>query len=104
MSRISPIGLLYFYKIPTNIYFCQAFLESGRCAFKIILLYFVTLMFYTLIITVRNDISNVREEKKNGTFSDNLISAALLHNVCEDCAIPVSELPVNQETQAEKWF
>lgn len=34
-----------------------------------------------------------------GLDDDNLISAALLHDVCEDCGIAASELPVNQETQ-----
>ena len=34
-----------------------------------------------------------------GLDDDNLISAALLHDVCEDCGISADELPVNRETQ-----
>ena len=34
-----------------------------------------------------------------GLHSDNLVSAALLHDVCEDCDIKVEELPVNEETR-----
>lgn len=34
-----------------------------------------------------------------GLNSDNLVSAALLHDVCEDCNIKVEELPVNEETK-----
>ena len=34
-----------------------------------------------------------------GFDDDNLISAALLHDVCEDCGISVEELPVNDETR-----
>ncbi|MDE7200337.1 MAG: helix-turn-helix domain-containing protein [Lachnospiraceae bacterium] len=34
-----------------------------------------------------------------GLDDDNLISTALLHDVCEDCGIPADELPVNKETQ-----
>lgn len=30
---------------------------------------------------------------------DNLVSAALLHDVCEDCGIAVEDLPVNEETK-----
>lgn len=34
-----------------------------------------------------------------GLDDDNLISTALLHDVCEDCGVACGELPVNQETQ-----
>lgn len=34
-----------------------------------------------------------------GLDDDNLISAALLHDVCEDCGVPVDELPVNEVTR-----
>ncbi len=34
-----------------------------------------------------------------GMCEDNLLSAALLHDVCEDCNVPVEELPVNDETK-----
>ena len=34
-----------------------------------------------------------------GMKDDNLVSAALLHDVCEDCDVPVEELPVNDETR-----
>ncbi len=34
-----------------------------------------------------------------GMCEDDLLSAALLHDVCEDCHIPVEELPVNDETK-----
>ena len=34
-----------------------------------------------------------------GLDDDNLISTALLHDVCEDCGIACGELPVNKETQ-----
>lgn len=34
-----------------------------------------------------------------GFRDDNLISAALLHDVCEDCGVPIEELPVNDETK-----
>lgn len=34
-----------------------------------------------------------------GLDEDNLISTALLHDVCEDCGVPVEELPVNEETK-----
>lgn len=34
-----------------------------------------------------------------GLDNDNLVSAALLHDVCEDCGIKVEELPVNEETR-----
>lgn len=34
-----------------------------------------------------------------GLVDDNLISAALLHDVCEDCGVLVAELPVNDETK-----
>lgn len=34
-----------------------------------------------------------------GLDDDNLISTALLHDVCEDCGISSGELPVNKETQ-----
>ena len=34
-----------------------------------------------------------------GLDEDNLLSAALLHDVCEDCDVPVEELPVNDETK-----
>lgn len=30
---------------------------------------------------------------------DNLVSAALLHDVCEDCGVEVEELPVNEATK-----
>lgn len=30
---------------------------------------------------------------------DNLISTALLHDVCEDCGVLVEELPINEETK-----
>lgn len=35
-----------------------------------------------------------------GLDDDNLVSAALLHDICEDCNIAVHELPVNEETKA----
>ena len=34
-----------------------------------------------------------------GLNDDNLISAALLHDVCEDCGVAVCDLPVNEETK-----
>lgn len=34
-----------------------------------------------------------------GLDDDNLISAALIHDVCEDCGVSVAELPVNEETK-----
>ena len=34
-----------------------------------------------------------------GLEDDNLLSACLLHDVCEDCDVAVSELPVNDETK-----
>ncbi len=34
-----------------------------------------------------------------GLDDDNLISAALLHDVCEDCGVSVSQLPVNERTR-----
>lgn len=34
-----------------------------------------------------------------GLDSDDMISTALLHDVCEDCDVAVEELPVNQETK-----
>ena len=34
-----------------------------------------------------------------GMCEDDLLSAALLHDVCEDCDVPVDELPVNDETK-----
>ncbi len=34
-----------------------------------------------------------------GMCDDDLLSAALLHDVCEDCGVPVDELPVNDETK-----
>lgn len=34
-----------------------------------------------------------------GLVDDNLISAALLHDVCEDCGVLPEELPVNEETR-----
>ena len=34
-----------------------------------------------------------------GLEDDNLISAALLHDVCEDCGVAPEELPVNEETR-----
>lgn len=34
-----------------------------------------------------------------GLDDDNLISTALLHDVCEDCGVSVEELPVNEETK-----
>ncbi len=34
-----------------------------------------------------------------GMWEDNLLSAALLHDVSEDCGVPVEELPVNDETK-----
>lgn len=34
-----------------------------------------------------------------GMDDDNLISAALLHDVCEDCGVKPEELPVNEETR-----
>lgn len=34
-----------------------------------------------------------------GLDDDNLISAALLHDVCEDCGVTVDELPVNDATK-----
>ncbi len=38
-----------------------------------------------------------------GIDDDNLIAAALLHDVCEDCNITASELPVNKTTQEAVW-
>jgi len=35
-----------------------------------------------------------------GMDDDNLVSAALLHDVCEDCNVTIEELPVNEETSA----
>ena len=35
-----------------------------------------------------------------GLGEDDLISAALLHDVCEDCEVPVEELPVDEPTRA----
>lgn len=34
-----------------------------------------------------------------GMKDDDLVSAALLHDVCEDCGVAVEELPVNDETR-----
>lgn len=34
-----------------------------------------------------------------GLNNDILVSAALLHDVCEDCGVPPEELPVNEETK-----
>lgn len=34
-----------------------------------------------------------------GLDDDNLISAAILHDVCEDCGVKPEELPVNEETR-----
>lgn len=34
-----------------------------------------------------------------GLDDDNLVSAALLHDVCEDCGVTIEELPVNEETK-----
>lgn len=34
-----------------------------------------------------------------GICEDNLLSAALLHDVTEDCGVPIEELPVNDETR-----
>lgn len=34
-----------------------------------------------------------------GLDEDNLLSAALLHDVCEDCGVLVEDLPVNEETK-----
>ena len=34
-----------------------------------------------------------------GLLDDSLLSAMLLHDVCEDCGVLVSELPVNDETK-----
>ncbi len=34
-----------------------------------------------------------------GLDEDNLLSAALLHDICEDCGVGVEELPVNDETR-----
>ena len=34
-----------------------------------------------------------------GLDEDNMLSAALLHDVCEDCDVSVDELPVNDETK-----
>jgi len=34
-----------------------------------------------------------------GLDEDNLVSAALLHDVCEDCGVEVQDLPVNEETK-----
>lgn len=34
-----------------------------------------------------------------GLDDDNLVSAAILHDVCEDCGVTVEELPVNEETR-----
>lgn len=35
-----------------------------------------------------------------GLTDDNLVSAAILHDVCEDCGVALEELPVNEETRA----
>lgn len=35
-----------------------------------------------------------------GLSDDNLVSATLLHDVCEDCNVAAEELPVNEETRA----
>ncbi len=35
-----------------------------------------------------------------GLDDDNLISAILLHDICEDCNVEIDELPVNEETRA----
>lgn len=35
-----------------------------------------------------------------GLDDDNMISAALLHDVCEDCGVAAEDLPVNEETKA----
>lgn len=34
-----------------------------------------------------------------GLDDDNLVSAAILHDVCEDCGVTAEELPVNEETR-----
>ena len=34
-----------------------------------------------------------------GLDDDNIISTALLHDVCEDCGVSCDELPVNEETR-----
>lgn len=34
-----------------------------------------------------------------GLDDDNMVSAALLHDVCEDCGVKCEELPVNEETK-----
>ena len=34
-----------------------------------------------------------------GLDDDNIVSAALLHDVCEDCGVTVDELPVNELTK-----
>lgn len=34
-----------------------------------------------------------------GLDEDNLLSAALLHDVCEDCEVAVEDLPVNEDTK-----
>ena len=34
-----------------------------------------------------------------GLDDDNLISAIMLHDVCEDCGVMVEDLPVNEETK-----
>lgn len=34
-----------------------------------------------------------------GLEEDNLLSVALLHDVCEDCGVSAEELPVNEETK-----
>lgn len=34
-----------------------------------------------------------------GLDDDNLVSAAILHDVCEDCGVAVEDLPVNEETK-----
>ena len=34
-----------------------------------------------------------------GMKDDDLVSAALLHDVCEDCGVEVEDLPVNEETR-----
>lgn len=35
-----------------------------------------------------------------GLDDDDIVSTALLHDVCEDCGVAVDELPVNKETKA----
>ncbi len=34
-----------------------------------------------------------------GMCEDDLLSATLLHDVCEDCDVPIDDLPVNEETK-----